>query len=44
MCLEVKSYIRLVSLEWALGIILFVVFALLVKGIRFSLIKDLLGF
>ena len=39
-----KSYIRLVSFEWALGIILFVVFALLVKGVRFSFVKDLLGF
>jgi len=39
-----KSYIRLVTFEWALGIILFVVFALLVKGIRFSFVKDLLGF
>ena len=39
-----KSYIRLVTFEWTLGIMLFVVFALLVKGIRFSFIKDLLGF
>jgi hypothetical protein len=39
-----KSFIYFVTFEWALGIILFVVFALLVKGIRFSFIKDLLGF
>ena len=39
-----KSYIRLVTFEWTLGIMLFVVFALLVKAIRFSFIKDLLGF
>ena len=39
-----KSFIYFVTFEWALGIMLFVVFALLVKGIRFSFIKDLLGF
>ncbi len=39
-----KSFIYFVTFEWVFGIILFVVFALLVKGIRFSFIKDLLGF
>jgi hypothetical protein len=39
-----KSFIYFVAFEWVFGICLFVAFALLVKGIRFSFIKDLLGF
>lgn len=39
-----KTFIYFVTLEWILGIGLFVTFALFVEGIRFSFIKDLLGF
>ena len=39
-----KTFIYFITLEWILGIGLFVTFALLVEGIRFSFIKDLLGF
>ena len=38
------NFLYWASLEWALGIGLFVTFALLVKGARFGFIRDLLGF
>lgn len=39
-----KSFVRIVTFEWLLGIGLYIVFALLVKGSRFEFIKALLGF
>jgi len=39
-----SSDFRNVSFEWLLGIGLIVTFALLVKGVRFGFIRDLLGF
>lgn len=39
-----KTFIYVVTLEWLLGIGLYITFALLVKGVHFSFIKELLGF
>jgi hypothetical protein len=39
-----KSFLTLITIEWLLGISLYVLFALLVKGSRFEFIKGLLGF
>jgi len=39
-----RSFLHLATFEWLLGISLYVVFALLVKGSRFEFIKGLLGF
>lgn len=39
-----KSFIIMMSIEWLLGIGLYVAFAVLVKGSRFEFIKGLLGF
>ena len=41
---EHKKFLFWASLEWAMGILLFVTFALLAKGARFGFIRDLLGF
>jgi len=41
---EHKNFLFWASLEWAMGILFFVTFALLVKGARFGFIRDLLGF
>lgn len=38
------NYLFWVTLQWVIGIGLFVTFALLVKGARFGFIRDLLGF
>ncbi len=39
-----KGFLTLVTIEYFLGIGLFVMFALLVQGARFGFIRDLLGF
>lgn len=40
---EHRKFLFFATLEWALGIGLIIIFALLVKGARFDLVKDLLG-
>jgi uncharacterized protein YjbI with pentapeptide repeats len=39
-----KSFLRMLTFQWLLGIGLYVAFALLVKGSHFDLVKGLLGF
>lgn len=41
---EHRNFLFWASFQWAIGISLFVTFALLVKGARFGFIRDLLGF
>jgi len=44
--IDTKSHLFLtfVTTEWLLGIGLYVIFAILAKGLRFGFIKELLGF
>jgi uncharacterized protein YjbI with pentapeptide repeats len=39
-----RSFLAMITIEWALGIGLYIAFAILVKGSRFEFIKGLLGF
>ena len=39
-----KWFLYCITIEWVIGIIFYITFAILVKGVRFGFIKDIFGF
>jgi uncharacterized protein YjbI with pentapeptide repeats len=39
-----NEFLSVIALEWVIGILLYIMFAYLVKGVRFGFIRELIGF